>query len=113
MEILDGKAMQFLQFLSALQGGFHPSAGEAHEKEVEPSILAPTPHGSTEDVAPVEEEDATPVEEEEIPFGDPSPDATSMDAWPHYNPTTGHAQVSLLFFSIGRKYNFYFSTYMP
>jgi hypothetical protein len=56
MEILDRKATQFLQLLSALQGVCHPSAGEAHATEVEPPILAPAPHGTTEDAAPVKEE---------------------------------------------------------
>jgi hypothetical protein len=81
MEILDGKETQFLQMLSALQGVFHPSAGEANATEVEPPILAPAPHGTTE-------EEATPVEEEATPLGDPMPNATSMDVWPHYKPTT-------------------------
>jgi hypothetical protein len=41
MEILDGKATQFLQMLSALQGVCHPTDGEANATEVEPLILAP------------------------------------------------------------------------
>jgi hypothetical protein len=48
MEILDGKATQFLQLLSAMQDVFHPSAGEAHATEVEPPVLAPAPpHGTS------------------------------------------------------------------
>jgi len=88
MEILDGKATQFLQLLSAMQGVCHPSTGEAHATEVEPPLMAPTPQGTTEDVTLVKEEGATPVEEEATPLRDPMPSATSMDTWPHYRPTT-------------------------
>jgi hypothetical protein len=44
LEILDGKASQFLQFLSALQGAHHPPAGEAHAAGAETPVLAPAPH---------------------------------------------------------------------
>jgi hypothetical protein len=81
MEILDGKATQFLQMLSALQGACHPTDGEPNATEIEPSILAPAAHETPE-------EEATSVEEEAAPVVDPTTNATSLDAWPHYKPTT-------------------------
>jgi hypothetical protein len=96
MDIMEGKETQFLQLLSPMQDAYHPSAGEAHTIEDEPPVSAPAPPLGTsediapikeEDVTPVKEEDATPVEEEPSPLGDPMLDDTSMDAWPHYNPT--------------------------
>ena len=58
--------------------------------------MVPTPPlGTLEDIAPVKEEETTPVKEEDVtpveedptPLGDPTLDDTSMDVWPHYNPT--------------------------
>jgi hypothetical protein len=101
LDILDRKETQFLQFLSALQDAHHPSAGESHAAEAEPPVLEPAPPlGTWENTAPVKEEDAplvlhedamqedaTPVEEEPTPLGDPTLGPT-IDAWPHYSPTT-------------------------
>jgi hypothetical protein len=81
MEILDGKAMLFLQILSALQGACHPTDGEADATGTEPSILVSAAHGTTE-------EEGASVEEEATPVADPTTNATSLDVWPHYKPTT-------------------------
>jgi len=111
MEIFYEKGTQFLQLLSTMQDVCHPSTGEAHATEVEPPVLAPAPpHGTSEDAPLVKKEDATPVEEDPTPLGDPTLGATSMDAWPHYSPTTGFAQVSLLFCSVGGSYNYCFAS---
>ena len=73
--------MQFLECLSTLQGMCHPIDGEADAIDIEPLILAPALHRTMA-------EEATPVEEEATPIGDPMPNTTSLDVWPHYKTTT-------------------------
>jgi hypothetical protein len=63
MEIFDGKAMLFLQMLLALQGACHPIDGEADVTGHESSIPASVVHRTTKEEG-------------------------TLDAWPHYQPTT-------------------------
>jgi hypothetical protein len=81
MEILDGKATLFLQMLSALQGACHPTNGEANAAGDEPLIPVSAAHRTTKEKGTLVEEEATPV-------ANPTTNATSLDAWPHYQPTT-------------------------
>jgi hypothetical protein len=81
MEILDGKETLFLQILLALQGACHPSNGEGNASGDELFIPALVTHMTTK-------EKGTSVEEKATPAMNPTNNATSLYAWPHYHPTT-------------------------
>jgi hypothetical protein len=82
MEILDGKATMLLQMLSTLQGACHSTDGDEMLQGLEmETTTGAAMHGTMEG-------EGTLVEEEATPAADPMTNATSMDAWPCYKPTT-------------------------
>jgi hypothetical protein len=62
LEILDGKASQFLHFLSALQGAHHPLEEEPQEIGAMTTVLALAPPlGTSENDAPGQEDNVPPA----------------------------------------------------